>query len=95
MCQRLSEDRIRLGVTNPDLGLLPSDAPTPDFRFISQNENQYLPSRPRSVDIVLRGSWQFPVATEGGAILATSGRQTTIRCTGVHGMTVRVELVRR
>ena len=94
MCRQLADDRIRIGVANPDLGLLDPEAPPPTFRSISQNENQYLPSQPRPVQIVLRENWRLLAPTEGVTLSATKDRQTTIRFNGLHGMSVQFELVR-
>lgn len=94
MCRRLSNHRIRLGVTQPDLGFLPPDAPAPDFRFIARNENQYLPSRPRPVDVVLKGRWRIHGMKKGLEIISTDRGQTTIRFHCIHGMAVQAHLER-
>lgn len=94
MCRQSPDNRIHIGVTNPDLGLLDADAPTPTFRFISQDQNQYLPSRPRPVTIVLRGNWDLLAPTDDVTIVATGGQQTTIRFDGLHGMSLQAEFVR-
>ena len=94
MCRRLTDHQIRLGVTNPDLGLLDPDAPPPTFRFIAENDNQYLPSRPRPVQIVLRGNWRPLTPTEDVTILSTDNQLTTARFDGLHGMSVQADLDR-
>jgi len=92
MCRQLTDNRIRLGVADPDLGLLESDAPPPTFRFISRDENQYLPSQPRPVQIVLRGNWRLLTLEENVTVKSMSN-QTALRFNGRHGMSVQAELV--
>jgi chondroitin-sulfate-ABC endolyase/exolyase len=94
MCRQVAENRIRLGVANPDLGLLDTAKPPPTFRFISQNENQYLPSRPRPVQITLRGNWHTLTPARDVTIISTGKRQSTLRFDCLHGMSVQTELVR-
>ncbi len=93
-CRRLSEHRIQLGVVNPDLGLVDPKAPVPTFRFVARNENQYLPSRPRSVHLELRGNWRPAVSTEDVTIISASRDRTTVRFTSLDGMSVQTELLR-
>lgn len=94
MCWQIADNRIRLGVANPDLGFLDADVPPPTFRFISQNENQYLPSRPRSVQIVLRGNWRTLAPARDVTIISKSKKQSTLRFNCLHGRSVQTELVR-
>jgi hypothetical protein len=94
MSQQKSDSRIRVGVTNPDLGLLPADAPTPTFNFISQNENQYLPSQRRPVQVVLKGAWRLATPAKDARVISTVDQKTTIEFNGLHGMSVQAELVR-
>ena len=93
MCRQMPDNRIRLGVANPDLGFLDTDAPLPTFRFISQNENQYLPSRPLPVQIVLRGDWRTLAPARDVTIISTSNGQSILRFNCLHGMSVQTELV--
>jgi len=93
MCRQLGGRRVRVGVTNPDLGLLAPDAPPPTFKFIAKNENQYRPSQPRSVDVVLRGRWRMSAAAEGVTVVASAKPETTLRVTTRHGKAVQVELI--
>jgi chondroitin-sulfate-ABC endolyase/exolyase len=92
MCRQRANGRISLGVTNPDLGLLEPDTPPPTYRFISENANQYLASRPRPVDIVLRGSWRC-VSGERVTLVSKEDRATKLRFDCLHGMSARAELV--
>jgi len=94
MCWQIADNRIRLGVANPDLGFLDADAPPPPFRFVSQNENQYLPSRSRPVQIALRGNWRTLTPTRDVTIISTGKRQSILRFNCLHGISVQTELVR-
>jgi len=94
MCRQVAENRIRLGVANPDLGLLDTAESPPTFRFISKNKNQYLPSRPRPVQIALRGNWRTLAPARDVTIISTGKRQSTLRFNCLHGMSVQTELVR-
>lgn len=94
MCRQLTDNRIRLGVANPDLGFLDPDAPPPPFRFVSQNENEYLPSQPRPVQIVLRGHWRALAPARDVTIISTSNGQSILRFNCLHGMSIQTELVR-
>jgi chondroitin-sulfate-ABC endolyase/exolyase len=94
MCRHESGTHIRLGVANPDLGLLPPESPPPTFRFIAKNENQYLPCQPRPVQVVLRGRWLPLEPTAGVTVVSTNNEQTTLRFNCLHGISVRVELAR-
>jgi len=94
MCSQLSPSHIRLGVANPDLGFLDPDAPAPPYRFVSQNKNQYLPSRPRPVRIVIHGHWRGPALGKDVSIVSTGSGQTTLRFNCLHGMSIQAEFVR-
>ena len=84
---------LRLGVVNPDLGLLPPDAKPPTFRFIAANENQYLPSQPRAVDVALNGRWRLQAPQQRVAVVSQGPEKTVFRFDCLHGMGVRVGLI--
>ena len=91
---KTSDESTLLSVANPDLGFLPPDAETPTFNFINEGENQYLPSQPRPVEITLNGAWKPTVPNEKVEVVSTSGNSTVLRFDCIHGMDIRVELVR-
>ena len=85
---------LRVGVVNPDLGLLPPHAEPPTFKFIGDGDNQYLPSRPRPVDVVLHGRWKLR-ESHGKVTLASRGTdKTALHFNCIHGMGIRVLLSR-
>lgn len=94
MCREMADQCVQLGVVNPDLGFLPPDAPTPEFRFASDNENQYLPSQERPVQLVLHGHWRLLSPADTVEIISTDDRQTILRFNCRHGMPGRVLLTR-
>jgi len=84
---------LRLGMANPDLGLLPPDSEPPTFRFIAANENQYLPSQPRPVEVVLNGRWRLRVPQEKVAPVSQSPDRTVLRFDSIRGMGICAGLV--
>ncbi|MCF7848756.1 MAG: hypothetical protein K9M45_07905 [Kiritimatiellales bacterium] len=83
---------LKLGVANPDLGLLPPDAETPTMKLISKNMNQYLASQPRPVEITLRGKWKLKKPVDKVKVVSTGVNKTILRFDCIHGMDIRVEL---
>jgi chondroitin-sulfate-ABC endolyase/exolyase len=92
MCQQSSDSRIRLGVSNPDLGLLPEGAPAPTFNFINEGDNQYLASQPRPVDVELNGRWRLTTLSKDVTVVRAENGQTILRFNGLHGICIRTEL---
>ena len=84
---------LLLGVANPDLGLLPPDAEPPTFRFIGTDDNQYLPSQPRPVEVALSGRWRLAEPHERVTAVGRGAGRTTLRFDCLHGMGIRVGLV--
>jgi chondroitin-sulfate-ABC endolyase/exolyase len=91
---RQTEGELSLSLANPDLGFLPREAETPTFRFLTEEMNQYLPSQPRPVDIVLKGKWRLKAPSEKVAVTSTPGMDTVLRFSCIHGMDVMAELIR-
>ena len=94
MCRETSDAQIRLGVANPDLGLLPSDSPAPDYRWVSRDENQYLPSQTRPVRITLRGNWRLAGLHEKVSLIEVNDEQSVLRFDCIDGESIQVELER-
>jgi chondroitin-sulfate-ABC endolyase/exolyase len=92
MCHQLAEDRIQLGVVNPDIGLLPPNASAPTFKSIA--EDPYRPSQPRTVEIALRGAWHPADIHEDVVVVSRSQEQTVVRFKTLHGMSVQAEFLR-
>jgi len=89
-----TQEGLQLGVANPDLGLLPPDVEPPTFRFVGTADNQYLPSQPRPVEVVLKGRWRLCEPDEGVAPAPQDADRTALRFSCLHGMGIRVRLMR-
>lgn len=93
MCEERSSNRIRMSVSNPDLGMLDRSAPPPDFRFLGRGDNQYLPSQAHPVQLTLRGRWRLKNTTQDVSILSGDIDETVVHVECLHGMDRRFELV--
>jgi len=85
---------MELAVANPDLGLLSKDAATPTFKYIAENDNQYLPAQSRPVEITLNGKWRLQGAPEKVETVSKKKGKTVLRFDCLHGMDIRVKLVK-
>jgi len=92
ICRQLTGGQIQIGVSNPDLGLLDPDAPTPTFDFISRDMNQYSPSRPRPVLVTLTGNRNLIAPAKNVTITSQDNRKTVLRFNCLHGMSVQARL---
>ncbi len=84
---------MHLGVANPDLNFVDRDFEV-EYGFINEGENQYLPSRPQPVEVVLNGKWGLKLPTQKVSVVSKSDTMTTLRFGCIHGMDIRVELIK-
>jgi len=84
---------LLLGVANPDLNLVDRDV-IADFKFINHAGNQYLPSRPKPVDVTVKGQWKLVKPSEKVKVIFCGEEKTVLKFNCIHGMDIRVELVR-
>jgi len=89
-----SDKALHLGLANPDLGFLPRHAKPPTFRFINESKNQYLPSQPRPVEITLNGKWVLNRPVDKVTVVSRKKNSTVLRFDCMHGMDIRIKLVK-
>jgi len=89
-----AQDELSVSLANPDLGFLPRDAEIPTFRFLTEALNQYLPSQPRPVELTLSGRWRLKLPSDSAEVTSRGEADTTLRFDCMHGMEIRVQLVR-
>jgi chondroitin-sulfate-ABC endolyase/exolyase len=94
MCRETPEGVLRVAVTNPDLGLLPADAPQPDLRWIGRGDNQYLASQARPVQVTLRGSWRVIEPQTAQVRRSMKGGNTVLDFNCKDGRTIQVNVRR-
>lgn len=85
---------MQLSVANPDLGLLPEDAEPPTFRFISRDQNLYLPSQLRPVELTLHGQWKLQQPNEQVEVVSSGSSGTVLRFACLDGMDIQVGLIK-
>lgn len=87
-------ESMELALTNPDTGLLPKNAPTPNFNWFGEEDNQYTPAQPRPVELTLAGRWKIKGSLENVEIVSKKKGKTVLRFDCLHGMDIRVQLVK-
>ncbi|QHI69351.1 polysaccharide lyase family 8 super-sandwich domain-containing protein [Tichowtungia aerotolerans] len=91
---RETSDGIELSLANPDIGLLPKDAPMPTFNWFSEDDNQYLPAQPRPVELTLNGKWHLTGSPEKVKMVSQKKGKTVLRFDCLNGMDIHVKLVK-
>jgi hypothetical protein len=92
---RSSESSLCIGLANPDLGLVDrEDIPGIDFKFISRGLRAFSASRPRPVELTLKGAWELRKPTPNVSVLSRNPHHTTLRFACLHGLDIRVALAR-